>query len=98
MNMKAVFEADDNALENVVGSSHEVWFKLGEHLDRRPKSVYNHWKDYIQLHLTRYSAGVHEDDIRGKLVDYCVNNRIKFRQDADWEAISRYDINDIMAV
>ena len=74
MVMKSVFEADDNALENVVGTSHEVWVKLGEHLDRRPESVYNHWRLYIQLHLTRYSAGVYEDDIRDKLVDYCVNN------------------------
>ena len=37
--MKSVFEADDNALENVVGSSHEVWVKLGEHLDRRPECL-----------------------------------------------------------
>ena len=63
--------------------------KLGEKLDRRPEYVYTHWKDYIKPHLTRYNAGVHEDDIKDKLVDYCVKKRIKFRQDADWEAISR---------
>ena len=54
-----------------MGSSHEVWLKLGEQLDRRPNDVYHHWRLDIQLNLT------------------------KLRQDADWEAISRYDINDI---
>ena len=89
MIMKSVFELDDNALENVLGNTHEVWVKLGEQLDRRPNNVYNHWKGYIQPHLTRYNAGVHEDDIRDKLVDYCVKNGIRFRQDADWESVCR---------
>ena len=89
MIMESVFEADDNALENVVGTSHEVWVKLGEQLDRRPRNVYEHWKQYIHPHLTRYNAGIHEDDIKDKLVNFCVKKRIKFRQDADWEAISR---------
>ena len=89
MIMKSVFELDDNALENVLGNTHEVWVKLGEQLDRRPNNVYNHWKGYIQPHLTRYNVGVHEDDIRDKLVDYCVKNGIRFRQDADWESVCR---------
>ena len=89
MIMKSVFEAVDNALEIAVGNTHEVWVKLGEQLDRRPRNVYEHWRQYIHPHLTRYNAGVHEDDIKDKLVDYCVKKRIKFRQDADWEAISR---------
>ena len=62
-----------------MGNTHEVWMKLGEKL----------WQQYIQPHLIRYNAGVHEDDIRDKLVDYCVKNGIRFRQDADWDAISR---------
>ena len=63
--------------------------KLGEKLDRRPANVYKHWQQYIQPHLTRYNAGVHEDDIRDKLVDYCVKNGIRFTQDANWESICR---------
>ena len=89
MIMESVFEAVDNALEIAVGTSHEVWVKLGEQLDRRPENVYKHWLQYIHPHLTRYIAGVHEDDIRDKLVDYCVKNGIRFRQDADWESVCR---------
>ena len=89
--MKAVFKSDENALDldNVLGVSHNVWNVLGEKLNRRPKNIYSHWGTFIQPHLVRYNAGVHEDDIMDKLVDYCVNNGIKFRQDADWAAIAR---------
>ena len=87
--MKAVFKLDENALDNVLGVSQNVWNVLGEKLNRRPKNIYSHWGTFIQPHLVRYNAGVHEDDIMDKLVDYCVNNGIKFRQDADWAAIAR---------
>merc|ERR1712126_704021 len=86
--MKAVFAINKNALEeNKLGSTADVWIKLGEVLNKRPYNIYQHWIDYIHLTLVKHEAGVLDVDFRELLINYLVDNNIMYPQDANWDEI-----------
>ena len=87
--MKTMFKHEKNALNITLGSTHEIWKTLGQRLNRTPLIVYSHWTQYIQPHLTMYNAGVHEIDLKTRLVDYCVQNEITYLRAADCDSMLR---------
>lgn len=88
--MKALFSINKNALkENNFGPTANVWKRLGDDLNKRPKYIYDHWRCYIHPTLVRYEAGVVMDaNFRETLINYLVDNNIMYVQEAIWEQIA----------
>ena len=88
--MNAVFAINKNALEeNKLGSTADVWIKLGEVLNKRPYNIYQHWIDYIHPTLVKHEAGVLDVDFRELLINYLVESNIMYAQEANWDEIAK---------
>merc|ERR1739844_453739 len=65
------------------------WDDIGAKLNRKPLNVYKRWVNVIQPVLTRHIAGVLDVDFKPILIDYMVENGLKFAQDVDWKALTK---------
>merc|ERR1739844_560545 len=65
------------------------WDDIGAKLNRKPKNVYKHWISVIKPVLTRHIAGVLDVDFKPILIDYMVENGLKFVQDVDWKTLTK---------
>jgi len=83
--MRQVFDACPTVLTSgeVGGQTSEVFLKLGTKLDRKPCSLYKHWKR-VEHMLTRHQAGTLDVDFSDRIVHYMVKNGLKYRQDVNW--------------
>ena len=85
--MKAVFNYHGNDLTQIKSRYSDVFQQLGEKLNKRPFNVYCHCKNFILPNLKKYEAGVLDVDFKKLLIDYCVDNNIKYAQEANWQEI-----------
>ena len=86
--VKAILLSNQNALEtNVIDK--DVIEVLAQDLSRKPANIKRHWLSFIQPLLIRHKAGVLDVDFRHILIDYCVENKIVYTQDANWTTISK---------
>ena len=92
--MDEVYKRDKNAhrAENSLGE--EFWISLGKKMGRTyDKVVRQRWLRVIAPTIVKYEEGVMDVDFSELVVNYCVENGIKYIQEADWSEISRY-VND----
>jgi len=89
--MKAVFKTNGNALSNSddVTETANIWDELAKELNRPPRILYFHWRNFIQPLLTRYEAGVLDVDFKTPLLEYCIKYDIQYPQNANWKEITR---------
>ena len=86
--LEAIFNHNKNGA-NLSKVDNEILEKLSEVLKRKPRSIQKHWSCALQPILTRYEAGVLDVDFRHVLINYCVEKKIVYSQDADWSLISK---------
>ena len=80
------FSECENVLEKNV-KYYQLSHQLGPQLSRKPSTVYGRWVGVIQPLLTRdcRAGGCLEVDFTTILINYMVNNGLKYSQDVRWE-------------
>ena len=83
-------EEDKNIMKvvNEHGQNKESWNILEPILNRKAKSISDHWYRTLHPLLTRHGAGVLYTDFTFELLTYCVENKIKYSEDANWHMIA----------
>ena len=86
--MKAVFDVNKNVLKGKkMTTTADVWKQLSVDLDRSPANICCHWNDFILKTLLRHQSDVLHIDFREQLIEYCVENKIMFSKEANWDEI-----------
>ena len=65
-----------------------MFTELGTKLNRKPLTVYAHWKSVIEPVLTRHKAGTLNVDHKDRIVRYMVSNGLKYPQDVNWGEVA----------
>ena len=68
-----------------------VWENLSKKLNRTPLSIYHHWEGVIRPSILMFENGMENVDFRPILIDYFVENGIKFRSEIKWSEIMEDD-------
>ena len=87
--MTAVFQDNNDALNQLYFPSDPLWDHLGRKLNRLPIGIYRHWEDVIRATLLMYEHGMENVDYRVILVDYFVENNIQYRNETNWSDIMK---------
>merc|ERR1740137_376713 len=62
---------------------------IGGKLERDYVSVKEHWNYVLKPMLLRHHAGTAHVDIREALINYLVENNMKYAQDVDWKEVAK---------
>ena len=89
--MTAVFQDDKDALNQLSVPSDPLWNRLGKKLNRRPFNVYQHWELVIKSALLLYEHKKENVDFRPIMMDYFVENNIKYRNETNWGDVMKDD-------
>merc|ERR1719154_544724 len=66
-----------------------VWENLSKKLHRTPLNIYKHWEGVIRPSILMFENGMENVDFRPILIDYFVENGIKFRSEIKWSEIMK---------
>ena len=66
-----------------------VWKNLSKKLNRTPLSIYKHWEYLIRPSILMFENGMENVDFRPILIDYFVENGIKFRSEIKWSEVMK---------
>ena len=89
--MTAVFQDDKDALNQLSVPSDPFWNRLGKKLNRRPFNVHQHWELVIKSALLLYEHKKENVDFRPIMIDYFVENNIKYRNETSWGEVMKDD-------
>ena len=87
--LREVFAVNRNILEDDGTVTEEDWRMIGGKLERDYASVYDHWNFVLKPMLLRHHAGTAHVDIREALINYLVENNMKYAQDVDWKEVAK---------
>ena len=90
--MKTIFQDKKDALEHDITFSDPIWDKLDKKLNRRHQSLFNHWEGVIKPQILLFENGRDYEDIRHVLIEYFVDNGIRFRNETNWSEIVKDEI------
>ena len=85
----ALFQKNKNAQNQYYVPDDIVWKNLSKKLHRTPLNIYYHWEGVIRPSILMFENGMENVDFRPILIDYFVENGIKFRSDIKWSEIMK---------
>ena len=89
--MTSVFQDNKDALNQLSVPSDPLWSRLGKKLNRRPHNVHQHWEIVLKGALLLYEHKKENVDFRPIMIDYFVENNIKFRNETNWDEVMKDD-------
>ena len=87
--MLALFQKNKNAQNQYSVQDDIVWENLSKILHRTPHNIYKHWEGVIRPYILMFENGMENVDFRPILIDYLVENGIKFRSEIKWSEIMK---------
>jgi len=87
--MLTLFQKNKNAQNQYYVPDDIVWENLSKKLNRTPLSIYHHWEGVIRPSILMFENGMENVDFRPILIDYFVENGIKFRSEIKWSEIMK---------
>ena len=87
--MLALFQKNKNAQNQYSVQDDIVWENLSKILHRTPHNIYKHWEGVIRPSILMFENGMENVDFRPILIDYFVENGIKFRSEIKWSEIMK---------
>ena len=85
--MLTLFQENKNAQNQHYVQYDIVWKNLSKKLNRTPYNIYHHWEGVIRPSILMFENGMENVDFRPILIDYFVENGIKFRSEIKWSEV-----------
>ena len=85
--MLTLFQKNKNAQNQYYVPDDIVWENLGKKLHRTPVKIHRHWEEVIRPYILMFENGMENVDFRPILIDYFVENGIKFRSEIKWSEV-----------